>query len=254
MAEPLRFTTELAVPPAQVYFALTNSTGIAAWLGNDVRSDPRPGGRFYAWWQSGYYTAGEYVELIESERLLVRWHGKDEPAASLVTYTLRPVRSGTELTVTPGDLGTGADWDDARAALQKGWENGLADLKSVLEDGLPVALKKQPLPGISGGNDLSPAVAAQFDVPVGEGFQMVGIIPGLGAEAAGLAANDVVVQFAGQPVKDWPSLQALVSRQVGGAVVPITVYRGPEKIDLDLTLSVRPAPATAAAGTPGSKR
>ncbi|MCB0008712.1 MAG: SRPBCC domain-containing protein [Anaerolineales bacterium] len=240
MSEPLRFTTELAVSPAQVYFALTNSTGIASWLGNDVRSDPRPGGRFYVWWQEGYYTAGEYVELVENERLLVRWHGKDEPASSQVTFELRPVRSGTELTVTHGDLGTGADWDEARTALQKGWENGLADLKSVLEDGLPVALKKQPLLGISGGNGISPEVAAQLNVPVSEGFQIAGIIPGLGAEAAGLAANDVVVQFAGQPIKDWPTLQALVSQQVGGDIVPVTVYRGPEKIELDLTLSARP--------------
>jgi hypothetical protein len=170
----------------------------------------------------------------------VRWHGKGEPAASQVTFALRPVRSGTELTVTHGDLGTGADWDEARAALQKGWENGLADLKSVLEDGLPIALKKQPLLGISGGNGISPEVAAQLNLPVSEGFQIAGIIPGLGAAAAGLAANDVIVQLAGQPVKDWPTLQALVGGQTGGDVIPVTVYRGPEKIELALTLSARP--------------
>ncbi|MCB0013039.1 MAG: DinB family protein, partial [Anaerolineales bacterium] len=51
---------------------------------------------------------------------------------------------------------------------------------------------------------------------------------------------DVVVQFAGQPIKGWPTLQALVSQQVGGDIVRVTVYRGPEKIDLDLTLSARP--------------
>ena len=240
MSEPLRFTLELAVPPDQLYFALTNSTGLAAWMGNDVRSDPRPGGRFYVWWQNGYYTAGEYVELVENERLLIRWHGKDEPAASQVTYSLRPVPSGTELTVEHAELGTGADWDEARAALQNGWQNGLADLKSVLEDGLPVTLRNQPLLGISGGNSITTETAAQLGVPVTEGFQIASVIPGLGAEAAGLAADDVVVQVAGQPITDWPSLQTIVTQQAAGDVVPLSVYRGPEKIDLELTLSARP--------------
>ena len=59
MSQSLRFSERINASPEQIYFAVTNGSAIQVWMGNDVRSDPRPGGRSYVWWQEGYYTAGE---------------------------------------------------------------------------------------------------------------------------------------------------------------------------------------------------
>ena len=240
MSQSLRLSEHMSVPPEQVYFALTNGSAIQAWMGNDVRSDPRPGGRFYVWWQEGYYTAGEYVELEENQHVKLTWQGKGEPAPSTVIMTLNPVGDGTELIVEHTDLGSGADWDTARTMLSQGWENGLANLKSNLEDGVSVQIKNRPLMGIGGGTPLTEALAQQQSIPVHEGLQLTGVLADFGAANCGMQDNDVVVSISGAAVKDFQSLQAAVAPHKAGDTVSVTFYRGPDRHEVELTFSEQP--------------
>ncbi len=55
------------------------------------------------------------------------------------------------------------------------------------------------------------------------------------AKAAGLKAEDKIVAFDGEPVKDWSSLQADI-RAAGGETITLTVERDGERLDLTATL------------------
>ncbi|GAA2279236.1 putative zinc metalloprotease [Streptomyces ruber] len=59
--------------------------------------------------------------------------------------------------------------------------------------------------------------------------------PAAPAKAAGLKAEDRIVAFQGEPVKDWSSLQADI-RENGGERVTLTVERDGEELDLTATL------------------
>ena len=67
-------------------------------------------------------------------------------------------------------------------------------------------------------------------------------IDGMGAQAAGLQKDDVLVEFAGQELLDFSSLGSAVHGKKAGDTVSVTYYRGAEKITTELTLSGRPIP------------
>ena len=62
------------------------------------------------------------------------------------------------------------------------------------------------------------------------------------ADRAGLKRNDVIVNFAGQPVAGSDDLQRLLTGDQVGAKSAITVIRGTEKLDQEIVPASRPAP------------
>jgi uncharacterized protein YndB with AHSA1/START domain len=57
-SQTLSFTQLVKTSPESVYDAFTNATQLREWLCNVATVVPRPGGRIYLWWNSGYYTSG----------------------------------------------------------------------------------------------------------------------------------------------------------------------------------------------------
>lgn len=77
---------------------------------------------------------------------------------------------------------------------------------------------------------------AAGDVP---GMRLSGIRPGSPAEAGGLKAGDVIVEFDGKPVKDlYGYTEALYARKPGDSV-RIVVLRGTERVTVNVTLGKR---------------
>lgn len=73
----------------------------------------------------------------------------------------------------------------------------------------------------------------------GEGLKLSGVVPGGPAEAAGLAADDVIVELAGMPVNDaYGYMEALESAEIG---VPMKVVylRGGERHETTITPTAR---------------
>ena len=71
----------------------------------------------------------------------------------------------------------------------------------------------------------------------------------MGAEAANLQKDDVLVSMAGQKIVSWPNLVSVLGAHQAGDKVQVTFYRGAEKHKEILELSKRPLPdipATAA--------
>jgi hypothetical protein len=64
----------------------------------------------------------------------------------------------------------------------------------------------------------------------------------MGAEAAGLQANDVLFSFNDHKLKGFADFVPAMAGKKAGDVVTVTFYRGGKKLEVDMTLSRRPDP------------
>jgi aminopeptidase YwaD len=74
----------------------------------------------------------------------------------------------------------------------------------------------------------------------GQGVLLQGVTAGSPAEAAGIKPEDRIVGFAGSPVKDLYDLTYALREHKPGDKVKVTVQRGQERVELEVTLGKRP--------------
>lgn len=91
-------------------------------------------------------------------------------------------------------------------------------------------------------NDLREA----FNVPLGQGALVARVMPNTPAQKAGVQEGDIVLEIAGQPVKDRAHLQGIVEALPVDKEYPLQVLRDGEKVMLNVTLEQMPANYTAA--------
>lgn len=237
----LTFERKIHAPPAEIYRAFSNATALREWLADVATTSPREGGRFYLAWNDGYYTSGEFTALTPGEEVAFTWRGRDDPASTTVRASLAPEDDGTHLLVEHSGLGAGEVWSETFEALEKAWPFSLENLASVLETGEDVRFTRRPMLGIT-ISDFNADVAAQLGVPVTEGIRLDGVVSGMGAEAAGLQPDDVIVGMAGRETVGWPALSDALATKQAGDTVEVIFYRGPDKHTVEMTLSGRPIP------------
>jgi len=83
--------------------------------------------------------------------------------------------------------------------------------------------------------------AARLGRPDRKGAFVKMIVPGGGADRAGLAAGDVILAFDGKPVTDPNQLRWLASLAGVGRSVPVRVQRGDKVFDVKVTLGPLPS-------------
>ena len=127
----LTLVRRIKAPPAKVWAAITRPDLMMQWWGPDagptlsVIADVRPGGRFSVVFRllngDEHNPTGVYREVEPERKLVFTWElpGTPEPQ-SLVTFLLKPLEGGTELTLTHERLPD----DETRASHEHGW-NGL---------------------------------------------------------------------------------------------------------------------------------
>jgi hypothetical protein len=91
-------------------------------------------------------------------------------------------------------------------------------------------------------NDFNADIASHLNIPVKEGVRIDDVAEGMGAQAAGLQKDDLVVKMAGEPVVDFSSLTKALQGQRAGDEVEVIYYRGSEKRTTRMKLSGRPIP------------
>ena len=240
-AQTLSFTQLVNVPPKEAYRAFTNATALREWLCDVATVNPRPGGRLYLWWTSGYYTSGEFTLAEAGKKVAFTWFGRGEPAATQVQVAFSPQDGGTQITLVHSGIGTGEDWSQSTAEIEKGWENSLKNLASVLETGEDHRFVMRPMLGIF-TEDFNSDIAKQLGVPVSEGIRITGTVDGMKAGEAGLQANDVIVSMDAVPSVDFDSLQKALSPHRAGDKIEVVFYRGSDKKSVMMELSKRPLP------------
>jgi len=127
--------------PARIWAAITQPDQMIQWWGPDagptldVVADVRPGGRFSVVFRllngDEHNPTGLYQEVIPERKLSFTWdlpQPGEQP--SLVTFLLRPIDGGTELTLTHEHLPTEA----LRDSHDAGWRGLLDNLPLFLGD------------------------------------------------------------------------------------------------------------------------
>jgi uncharacterized protein YndB with AHSA1/START domain len=240
--QTLKFKRTLNATPEAVYRALTNATALREWLCDTAVAEPRKGGRLYLAWNQGYYAAGEYLKLDPGRKVAFSWQGQGEPGATEVRVSIAEKKSGTVVTLEHRGVGTGKKWAEASEEVARGWVAGLENLQSVLETGQDLRFTLRPMLGITGLNSLSPEDAVRLSVPTQQGVVIDGTVPGMGAEAAGLQKDDVLITIGKHKVSSFPTLAGALQQHRAGDKVTVTYYRGGEKQTAEMELSRRPLP------------
>jgi uncharacterized protein YndB with AHSA1/START domain/uncharacterized damage-inducible protein DinB len=231
----------IPAPVSQVYRAFTNSTAMREWMCDFATLEAKPSGRLYAWWRGDYYTCGEFLSLEIDKKVIFTWHGRGEPRPTQVIVAFTPTRKGTLVRLTHRRIGSGKVWENAPVVFESEWKSSLENLASVLGNGPDLRITHRPMLGIS-LSDFNADIAKKLGIPVNHGVRLDGVIDGMGAKAAGLQKDDLLVEFAGQELLDNTSLSSAVQGKKAGDTVLVTFYRGPEKITTELTLFSRPIP------------
>jgi uncharacterized protein YndB with AHSA1/START domain len=238
---PLIYKRTIQAPIAHVYRAFTNSSALKEWLCDVATADSRPGGRLYMWWTGDYYTCGEYTIVEPEKKIVFTWHGRGESRPTRVEITLTPKKASTVLRLAHRGLGRGEVWAKAAVEFDRGWIRGLENLASTLESGPDLRISRRPMLGIGIG-EYNAQVAKEFGIPVAEGVRLDSAIDGMGAQAAGLQKDDVIVGMNDKTISSVGALGNVISTLSAGDEVVVTFYRGPEKRTVNMTLSYRPIP------------
>ena len=89
--------------------------------------------------------------------------------------------------------------------------------------------------------DVTDELAAHFGVKEREGVLVADVMKGGPAEAAGLRAGDVIVEFNGGPIKEVPELQRRVAAVSPGQAVRLTVIRDGKPVRLSVKIGEMPS-------------
>lgn len=241
--QSLKFKLLVAAAPAEVFAAFSHASALTGWLCDVAEADARLGGRLYLWWNDGYYTSGEYTLLHPAEKLAFQWRGRGELGDSTVRVALSAEEDGhTLVAVTHGGLGVGKVWKETVRGLKKGWLSALENLQSVLETGQDLRFVNRPMLGLSGAEVITAEIAAKEALPCAGGVRLTGLLPGMGAEAAGLQKGDIIVKLGGKKITVYDDLPAALSEFRAGDTIKAVFYRADEKQTVKITLSRRPLP------------
>jgi uncharacterized protein YndB with AHSA1/START domain len=240
-SEALSFSRQVNTTPDNAYRAFTNATDLRDWLCNVATVVPRPGGRFYLWWESGYYTVGEYTAADPGKKVSFTWFGRGEPAPTQVEVTFAAQDGGTLVSLDHSGVGSGELWSPVIEEMEKGWTNALENLASICETGEDLRFVTRPMLGII-LDEFNEQIAKKLGVPVSEGIRLSGTVEGMGAEAAGLKNDDVLVSMGGLPTIDFDSLNNALNIHKAGDTIEVEFYRGSDKESVMMTLSGRPIP------------
>jgi serine protease Do len=117
---------------------------------------------------------------------------------------------------------------------------GFATPMNAIRDLLPQLQNGKVIRGVIGvtvsKDHLTAETARAFGLPNTSGALIATVNPDRPADKAGIIPGDVVVEFAGRPVKDSDSLVAMVVNTKPGTTVPIVIYRNNARKALSITI------------------
>ncbi len=239
----LEFNETINAPLEQVYAAFRDSIALESWFADFAEADLREKGRFYCWWNVGYYAAGLFTEVLENERIGFTWNGLGEPHDTQVSISFSAQEGGTLVKIAHSGIGSGSEWTERIAAYKKGWETGLTNLKSVMETGLDKRFYDRPMLGVLIGDEVDAQKAADLGLPLDYGAILAGVVSGMGAESAGLQKEDVVVSLNRRALKSYQDFAPALANCKAGDVVDVVFYRQGDMRTVPMELSRRAVPS-----------
>ncbi len=108
---------------------------------------------------------------------------------------------------------------------------------AVAEELINSGRATHPWLGVTGGN-ITPEAAREFGTE--EGAFISEVVNGGPADKAGLRSNDVVVEFAGEPIESMDDLVVAIREHDVGEAVKMVVVRDGKRIEITATLGDKP--------------
>ncbi len=120
---------------------------------------------------------------------------------------------------------------------------GLAVSSSTILAALPTlrggGRVERPWIGIA-GRSITPDLARERGLAVRRGALIQDIVSESPAAAADLRPDDVIIAVEGNPIDSWEDLLGLVAEREPGQLVRLTIMRGSIRLEMQVTLGVRP--------------
>jgi len=230
-------------PANLIYRAFTSGSALREWLCDIATVNLDTDGWFFVAWNRGYFASGQYKKLIPNKAISLSWIGSNDPQWTEVEVKISPVEedSGFLVELCHNKIGGGDEWAQPRTEIEKGWAQGMKNLKTTLEDGRDLRIMKRPLIGIYPEDlDRLPAeTREQLNLPVESGVLVTNVLLGYGAEMAGMQPNDVIISIEGQQVGNIKTLGLVINEFEPGDKVAVEVYRGSEKLVLQIDTMVQ---------------
>ncbi len=88
--------------------------------------------------------------------------------------------------------------------------------------------------------ELTPQIAAQFDIPVAEGILIFSVVPGSGAAGAGIEPGDVLTAIDGEPLRKVEDFLRILRNRKPAEAIAIELVRGQDTHSVSATLTDRP--------------
>ena len=122
--------------------------------------------------------------------------------------------------------------------------------KAVLNDLVTLGRVRRPALGVA-TIPIGPELAEQIGLPIDFGLLVVKVSPGGAAERAGMKGGteraylgnipimlggDLIIAIDGEEIRDQQDLAQVMNAHRAGDKVKVTVYRGKQKMDMDVTL------------------
>lgn len=240
-SQTLTLTQSINASPKQAFYAFTHASAFNEWLSDFASVIPHPDGRIYLWWNSGYFSSGEFTEVDPERRLSFTWHGRNELADTQVHINFEAEHGTTLIRLEHTGFGSGEAWAKIIEECRTGWEKGLENLVSIFETGEDLRYTRRPMLGIL-VDDFDKDIAEQLGVPVDKGIRIAEPIEGMGAKAAGLLKDDVIIALNGLEISDFPDLANALQPHQAGDKVEVIFYRSSEKESAMMELSSRLIP------------
>jgi uncharacterized protein YndB with AHSA1/START domain len=233
----IALTRKIQAPVAQVYSAFTERNPLSKWLSDDADVRAAVGGHILLLWQGGAHVNGVFTALEKNEHVAFTWSGANDSHETLVDVHLKADGAATQVEVSHSGFAPDADL----GATQQEWDKRLNVLQAVLENGEDIRITHRVIIGLVPA-DFNAEIGAKLGVPVKEGARVGSLIAGYSAAAAGLQADDVIVEVNGQAVTDQSPIGIQVRANKPGDLVDVTYYRGGDKHTIPVTLKGYPVP------------
>lgn len=238
-------------PVDLIYRAFTSAAGFREWLCDVSSTNPTVGGWVYLAWNQGYFASGEYTQMIPNKAVSFNWIGKGDPGWSQVDVVIVPTETQSyKVVLRHSGIGQSSEWIEARDQISRGWELGLENLKTTLEEGRNLRVMNRPLIGFFPYEyDIyADSEKKNHDYPVDFGVLVSNVVPNYGAEKAGIRSEDLIVGIDGHKVENIAGLFGVLSEYTPGDQIIIEAYRGSEK--LTFTVDTTPQIVQALPGSP----
>ncbi|QDQ26483.1 Do family serine endopeptidase [Chitinimonas arctica] len=154
---------------------------------------------------------------------------------------INPGNSGGALVDAEGNLVgiNSAIYSQSGGSMGIGFAIPASTVKSVMEQIIKDGAVTRGWIGVD-TQDLTPELAASFNLPNVDGVLINGVVRGGPAERAGVKPGDVLIAVNNEPVLDFTSMLNLVAAEAPGKEARIKVLRSGKSVEIKIKVGKRP--------------